>query len=68
MMASELRDAIVRAHIERDQEVGAAKAEYQDAEKPLAAKRIQRTKNARDKCRRRVRELREQFAREQADA
>lgn len=65
MTASELASAITRAHVQCGQEVGAAKQEYDEARRKIAAVRKQRSVAARAQRDGQIRDLRDEFAREQ---
>ena len=65
MTARELAGAITRAHMLYDAAVRAATAEYDEARRKIAAVRKTKTVEAREQRDRQIRELREQFAREQ---
>jgi hypothetical protein len=67
MTSRELAAAIRRAHTECAQETAAAKAEYNEGRRPLAAARKKRSTAARAARDTRIAELREQFARERAE-
>lgn len=65
MTASELASAITRAHVQFAQEVTAAKAEYDEGRRKIAAVRKGRSAAARAQRDAQIRDLRDQFAREQ---
>ena len=67
MTARELQEAILRAHNECRQEIGAATLEYKDAVRPIAARRKQRGVNARSKRDRKIADLRKQFTEEEPE-
>jgi hypothetical protein len=63
--AHELAAAIQRAHLQYAQEMAAAKMEYDEARRKIAAVRKERSTAARAKRDRQIQDLREAFAREQ---
>ena len=64
MTAREMADAIGRAHALCAAEVSAARDEYDEGRRKIAAVRKERSVKARAERDRQVRDLREQFARE----
>jgi hypothetical protein len=65
MTARELAGAISRAHALYDAAVSAAKGEYDEGRRKIAATRKAQTRDARERRDRQIRDLRERFAREQ---
>ena len=66
MTQTEYSAAIRRAYTEYAQEVGAAKAAYDDARRDIAAVRKGRNSSARARRDAQIQGVREQFAKEQA--